>query len=239
LQPIVSTPNRAQQVYELIRDSICDCSLEPGRHLVQEELASTLGVSRQPVQQAMLLLKNDGLVVELGGRGLYVAPLDPDAVMHRYQIRVVMDQMAARLVAAQAAASPRFAARLRKEGDAILMEGQAAQLGGDAVETVGHDVRFHSFLYDMSGNPLIAPTADPHWYYLRRVMIAVLLHADRGPLVWEQHRNILDALVRGDIASGLELVTSHVTGAETALLAALRSRGSGAAEDSFRPASGG
>ena len=93
MKPLVNAPSRTEQVYHAIRESICDCSLEPGMHLVQEDLAGTLGVSRQPVQQAMLLLKNDGLVVESGGRGLFVAPIDRESMEHHYQIRLVLDQL--------------------------------------------------------------------------------------------------------------------------------------------------
>lgn len=202
----------------MIRDSICDCTLAPGTHLVQEEMAAQLGVSRQPVQQAMLLLKNDGLVVESGARGLYVAPMDSDSITRRYQIRLVLDQLAARLVATQAAASSELVAALRGRGEEIIAQGRAAASGGDVRESVAHDVVFHSFLYEMSGNPLIATTAEPHWLFLRRVMIEVLLKAARGDLVWEQHTDILDALVDGDAAQAHELVTIHVEGAERALL---------------------
>jgi DNA-binding GntR family transcriptional regulator len=224
MKPVASTPSRTELVYRQIRDSIRDCELEPGRHLVQEELAAMLGVSRQPIQQAMLLLKTDGLVVESGARGLYVAPLDPEAIGYHYQIRLVFDQLAAELVVARAAASPAFARDLRDRGAAILAEGERAR-SVSAAEAVAQDVRFHTFLYEMSGNPLIAPAADMHWNFLRRVMVAVLLHAERGPVVWTQHRQILDLLVAGKGPEASDLVTRHILGARDALFAALSARG--------------
>lgn len=234
MQKLSNVPSRTEQVYQSVRESICDCTLEPGTHLVQEDLAATLGVSRQPIQQAMLLLKNDGLVVESGARGLYVAPIDQEGMEHHYQIRVVLDQLAARLVAEQARSDPAFKARLRREGDAILKVGKGAEKSGSAADTVRHDVAFHTFLYTMSGNPLIEQSAEPHWLFLRRVMIGVLLHADRGPLVWAQHQQILDALVSGDVDAAVALATEHVTGAQQALIAAMAS---GAADHlfGFRP----
>lgn len=221
MQPLLNVPSRTEQVYQAIRDSICDCSLEPGMHLVQEDLAATLGVSRQPVQQAMLLLKNDGLVVERGGRGLYVAPIDLESMAHHYQIRLVLDQLAARLVAERADSDSTFKARLRAEGDVILAAGSGAEQGGSAADAVNHDVAFHSFIYEMSGNPEIAKTAEAHWLFLRRVMIGIMLHAARGPIVWAQHRDILDALVAGNVEHGVELATEHVTGAQQALIEAM------------------
>lgn len=223
MKPVANVPSRTQQAYLSIRESICDCTLEPGTHLVQEELAAALGVSRQPIQQAMLLLKNDGLVVERGGRGLYVAPLDRQSMQHHYQIRLVLDVLAARLVAERAAEDAGFRSRLRRQGDAILDAGAKAMEVGSAAEAVRHDVAFHSFIYDMSGNPLIRPAAEGHWLFLRRVMIGVLLHADRGRIVWAQHKDILDALVAGEVERSIELATVHVTGAQDALIASMQS----------------
>lgn len=50
MKPITEIPNRAEQVYLSIRDSISEGMLSPGTHLVQEHLVAELGVSRQPVQ---------------------------------------------------------------------------------------------------------------------------------------------------------------------------------------------
>lgn len=224
MKPLAPPPSRTELVYQTIRDSIRDCTLEPGKHLVQEELAAMLGVSRQPIQQAMLLLKTDGLVVESGARGLYVAPLDPVQIGHHYQIRLVFDQLAAELVADRAAASPAFADDLRHQGEEILRVGEEAR-SVNAVEAVSQDVRFHTLLYEMSGNPLIAPAADLHWNFLRRVMVAVLLHAERGPVVWSQHREILGLLAAGKADEGRDLVTRHILGAKDALLDALAEHG--------------
>lgn len=230
MKPITSTPSRAEQVYFAIRDSICDGALEAGTHLVQEDLAARLGVSRQPVQQAMALLKNDGLVLEQGARGLYVAPLDAEATVQRYQIRLSLDQLAARLTAERAASSPDFAQSLRVEGQRILDAGDLAVAKGSHRDAVANDVEFHSFIYEKSGNPLIAATAEPLWHYLRRVMMAVLSYAERGPIVWDQHHVILAALAEGRVAEVEGLVAAHIQGAEAAFLKAIDRVGVQAAE---------
>ena len=63
-------PSLTEQVYDAIADEISDGALPAGAHLVQEQLAARLGVSRQPIQQAMALLKADGMVEEIGRRDL-------------------------------------------------------------------------------------------------------------------------------------------------------------------------
>lgn len=220
MKPIVEIPNRAEQVYISIRDSICEGTLTPGTHLVQERLAARLGVSRQPVQQAMALLRNDGLVLERGSRGLYVAPVDAAATVHRYQIRLGLDQLAARLCAQRAVHDPAFRAEFLADGNRILEAGERALASGIHRDAVAMDVEFHSFLYERSGNPMIAATAEPLWHYLRRVMITVITYADRGSLVWQQHRDIHRTIAAGQVERGVALVTDHIGGAEDAILRA-------------------
>lgn len=220
MKKVLKHPRRGEQVYASIRDSICEGRLEAGTHLVQEELAARLGVSRQPVQQALILLKNDGLVLERGSRGLYVAPVDVGATIHRYQIRLGLDQLAARLCAERASRHPDFAESLLADGTRILDAGNRAIARKRHRDAVAQDVEFHSFLYERSGNPMIALTAEPLWHYLRRVMITVLSYAERGPLVWDEHREILELLAKGERDQGVALVTDHIKGAERAILGA-------------------
>ncbi|HEY5718988.1 MAG TPA: GntR family transcriptional regulator [Gammaproteobacteria bacterium] len=213
MKRIVPTPSRAEQAYQAILDQICDGALAPGTHLVQEQLAARLGVSRQPIQQAMARLKSDGLVEELGARGLYVAPLDLAAMDQHYAIRVALDELAVRLAAGRAKASPGAAAAIARDGEAILATGEAAVAAGDVSQMVRHDVAFHRFLYAASGNDLLAGTAEPHWRYLRRVMGEVLRFAEPGQAIWQQHREILEAVVAGDAVRAIERTRRHVGGA--------------------------
>ena len=69
LSQIASTPDLTEQVYQRLLYAICDGELAPGARLTQEELAAALGVSRQPILQALRLLKKDGFVSDAGRRG--------------------------------------------------------------------------------------------------------------------------------------------------------------------------
>ncbi len=210
MQPIETHPSRTEQVYRAILDEICDGTLAPGTHLVQEELAARLGVSRQPVQQAMQLLKSDGLVQELGARGLYVAPLDAESTDQHYEIRAALDELAARRAAERVRASADAARSIAATGEAIMQAGRAAIAAGDLRAMIRQDIRFHEFLYDASGNPLLVDTARPHWRYLQRVMAEVLRFAEPGTAVWQQHRAILDAVLAGDADEAAARARFHV-----------------------------
>ena len=78
ITPLNAAPDLAEQAYRAIIDAICDGRYVAGQRITQEALAESLAVSRQPILQALLLLKRDGLVIDAGGRGVMVAPLTPD-----------------------------------------------------------------------------------------------------------------------------------------------------------------
>ena len=214
-------PSLVEQAYEAILDEICDGTLPPNTHLVQESLAARLGVSRQPIQQALLLLKNDGVIQDAGRRGLIVAPLEPAMMRHRYQVRAALDALAARLAARRCAASPEIAENIQKQGEEIIARGLAAVQKGSVKEMIAHDVEFHAFIYVSSGNPTLGPTAQLHWPYLRRVMGEVLRHAEPPPTIWQQHGEILAAIVSGDAEHSAHLALQHIEGAAERLASGL------------------
>ena len=92
-------PRLVEQVYEAILSEITDGRLPPNTRLIQDALAAAYGVSRQPVQQALLLLRNHGLVRDAPRRGLIVSPLDVEFVRNLYEVRAVLEGLAARLAA--------------------------------------------------------------------------------------------------------------------------------------------
>src|SRR6185295_2492411 len=94
-----SAPDLVERVYRALVDAISEGSLAPGAKLTQEEIAEQLAVSRQPVLQALRLLKNDGLVHDAPGRGVLVAPLDAARIAQVYEVRGALDSLAARLAA--------------------------------------------------------------------------------------------------------------------------------------------
>lgn len=226
MKSLTLQPSLAEQAYAAIVDAICDGTIAPNTHLVQEQLAERLGVSRQPIQQALLLLRNDGVVEDAGRRGLIVAPLDLDAMRDRYQVRSALDELAARLAARRSAADPAVAADIAARGEAILTAGSKAAADADIGAMIASDVAFHGLVYDASGNAALAPTAEPNWRYIRRVMGEVYRISSRpGPEIWGQHRAILEAIVAGRADEAARLAVAHVEVAGQKLSAAFSAKG--------------
>lgn len=215
MQRLEVQPQLVDRVYAAILDAICTGRLLPGARITQDGLAETLDVSRQPILQALLLLKRQGFVCDAGRRGLAVAPLDPVFVERLYQVRGALDGVAAREAAQHR--GPDAAAR----GAALVTAGRAASQARDVERLIQADIEFHRFVYELSGNPLIAETASLHWQHIRRVMGAVL-RSDRAlDHVWDEHAAILAAIVAGDAVEAERRARAHAEDAARLLSAEL------------------
>jgi DNA-binding GntR family transcriptional regulator len=206
-----SAPDLVEQVYRRLLDAISEGALEPGQRITQEDIADQLAVSRQPVLQALRLLKKDGFVQDAPGRGVLVAPLDIDATLKVYQVRGALDALAARL-----AAAGRF-----HLDPALIARGRKAARGRDVRAMIDADLAFHDAIYAASGNPLIAQTAHQHWRHLRRVMGAVLQQTRQRDKIWDEHAAIAEAIRAGNASRAVELIEHHGRNASENLLARL------------------
>ena len=185
MQALIGQPSLVQRVCDAIVTDIVAGRLPSGARLIQDEIARALGVSRQPVQQALLLLRNQGLVKEASGRGLVVAPLEPQAVRDLYQLRGAMEALAVRLAATRRHALGEAALRLTQGREAIRDGGVERQIAAD--------IAFHTALIQASGNALLGETMAPHWPKFRRIMAEVLREGEQASRrVWDEHEAILD-----------------------------------------------
>ena len=211
LVKLQAAPDLVDQVYRALLDAISDGSLAPGTRITQEDLAERLAVSRQPVLQALRLLKKDGLVLDAPGRGVLVAPLDPGWIAHVYEVRGALDALAAKLAAVRhAVLDPR-----------LVEAGRRAARGRNIKAMIEADIAFHHAIYAASGNPLVERSAQLHWVHLRRVMGAVLQQTRQREQIWDEHAAIAEAIRAGDAARAVELIEHHGRNASENLLARL------------------
>jgi len=89
--------------YAMILDAIDRGRYAPGARLVETELAERFGVSRTPIREALGRLETQGVVTHDGRRGLVVASLDHNQLGELYEVRMVVEGLAARLAARHAA----------------------------------------------------------------------------------------------------------------------------------------
>lgn len=226
MRSIVAQPTLVDQVFDAIVAEIVGGHLPSNSRLIQDDLARAYGVSRQPVQQALLLLRSRGLVQDAPGRGLIVAPLEIGFVRNLYEVRAMLEGLAARL------AAERGAKRAAKEGPTHLAAGHAAVASRSLHAQIEADIQFHAFLSALSGNHLIGETTAPHWSNLRRVMGEVLRDDEQMPQnIWDEHDAILDAVVSGNADRAETLSREHILRAANVFIQRLQARQDETAEE--------
>jgi len=204
LESLSVSKTLVEQAYQVILDAICDGTLKPGERLTQDDVAKRLNVSRQPITNAFLMLKAQGFVREAGRRGVAVAPVDPKLFEAIYQFRSAVDPLAVTL------AVPRLTPEAIARGRALIVHGKAMVERNDGQALLQADVDFHSFIYELSGNPLILETMRLNWQHLRRAMGEVLRFPDLSRRVWHEHDAILEAMIRGDVEEAAKRMRDHV-----------------------------
>jgi DNA-binding GntR family transcriptional regulator len=217
-------------VADRLRSAIAEGELKPGQRLLQAGLAQQLGISREPIRQALRLLETEGLVVQRPRRGTVVAPLEENIVRDVYDVRAGLDGMAARR-AAEVPASRQLveARRLLSKAGRHLDRGHIAALLAD-------DRTFHLLILKATGNQIALDVARAQWNRMGAVMRAVL---DRGyaARAWDEHGAILEAILSGDAVLAEQRARLHAWHAADMLTSSLRdktSEGGQAGDDSER-----
>ena len=144
----VAAPIRTQ-VTEILRSAIISQRFEPNQRLIEKDLCEMLGVSRPSVREALRELEAEGLIRTVPNRGPVVAKLEVKEAIGIYQIRGVLEALAAKLFCQNA--SEQQIEILQAEASRV----EAAYQGGDIEAIIATKADFYSVLLDGAANPLI------------------------------------------------------------------------------------
>lgn len=193
-------PSARSTAYSRVREKIINGELQPGATLSENELAATLGISRQPVREALLLIAQEGLVEVRPQSGTYVTRIDPDRVREAQFIREAIE------LASLAACPPPAPDDERVLRD--VLRRQRAARDRDAFYPL--DEEFHRALLGLAGhaNAWVAVSAAKG--HLDRARY-VGMSATRGVQDYvDDHERVVDALLAGDTAAACAELRNHL-----------------------------
>jgi DNA-binding GntR family transcriptional regulator len=145
---VLNRPRLVDDVVRVLREKIVRGELPAGTQLLQIDLANQLGVSRTPLREAFRILENDGyLKTSNNNRTVEVVTFTAAEMRDMYEIREVIDGLAARLAAARGL-SPNAQAEARR----LLAEMASTSKPHDPLRRVEAHAAFHSFFLEQSGN---------------------------------------------------------------------------------------
>ncbi|HEY2030460.1 MAG TPA: GntR family transcriptional regulator [Myxococcales bacterium] len=219
MESIAPGPTLIERAYEAILSAICDGRLQPGERLNQDELAARLQISRQPVGQALSVLKSQGFVRDNGRRGLIVAPLEREFFLAIYELREALDAMAARLAAERCSAADAV------DGRRLVFQGRRSVQAGRVDDLISADMDLHMWIYRVAGNPLLAETMTLYWNHLRRAMSEILRQPSRREHIWDEHEGIVHAIIERDPKRAEKLALAHASEAADRIVESIPAAG--------------
>ncbi|HZE31428.1 MAG TPA: GntR family transcriptional regulator [Actinoallomurus sp.] len=188
-------------VYEALLELIVTRALQPGQHLVESELATRLGISRQPVREALQRLSTEGWVDLRPAHGAFVHTPTEEEADQLLAVRSLLEAESARLAAANM--TPQAVAGLRE----ICERGVSALAVDDVDAVVAANAELHSAIVELSGNKVLAELAAQvdrrvRWYYTP-------VARQRGPESWTEHAALIDALAEHDGEQAAQIMREH------------------------------
>ncbi|MFC9753130.1 GntR family transcriptional regulator [Streptomyces sp. NPDC056921] len=190
-----------ERVYEALLELMTTRALRPGQHLVESELAGQLGVSRQPVREALQRLNTEGWVDLRPAQGAFVHEPTQEEADQLLSVRTLLEAEAARLAAAESDAAGIAAL------EELCAKGEQAVADDDADLAVATDAAFHAKVMELAGNAVLAELAGQVDRRVRWYRTPVVRR--RGTRSWIEHRSLIEAISSRDGQRATEIMRSH------------------------------
>jgi DNA-binding GntR family transcriptional regulator len=200
----------ADQVAALLRQRILDGEFRPGTPLQELPLASSLGVSRNTMREAIRILSIEGLLRRNLHRGVAVSQLALRDVHEIYQLRRMLEL-------------PAVLAARRPDADLLKELRQAVEQYEEAIETqdwpraVSHDLHFHTLLIRFHGSKRLDSFYRNTLGELRVGMVLVDRSHDDPSALIPVHREMYQLLSAGKLKECAAILEQHLDDSESRL----------------------
>jgi GntR family transcriptional regulator, vanillate catabolism transcriptional regulator len=203
-----------EKTYDVLREMIIYGKIKADTRLIEDRMASELGVSRTTIKQAFIRLKEEGLLREVAGHGIQVNLLSKEEVLEAYEFREVLEGLTARMAAGSLSSDKvshmiQEFEKLKAEGDHLNLE-----------ELDNADLAFHATIAECTLNKLVlklifsllAQIFAFHGGFLQ------LVRYIPPQKIIQSHLEILSAIKNHDAPLAESLMRKHVNEAKDAFL---------------------
>ena len=196
--------NRKSVAYDYVKQAILSQRYIPGQTLIEESIASELGMSRTPVREALRELSREGLVETAPNRGAVVRSLSVRELLDIFDIKIRLEGLCAARAAERG--GPATAAKLVKAATAMA----AAARASDKRAYLQADEAYHAAIYAGAQNERahqIISDLNAQWHSLQAGMAAIESRMETAVV---EHRRIAAAIEAGDAVAAETAMRVHL-----------------------------
>lgn len=193
-----------QQSVELLSKAILSSKIKPGERLNESELARKLHVSRAPIREALQQLQEQGLIVNVPRRGMFVVSLDEESIQKINSLRVILEAEALRL--ARSHAMPK-----EKEKLAHVIEKMERMSNVPTNEMVRVDMEFHRMIWSFTRNEYLEKTLTSLTAPLFAHSMLMLFREEKQRMVLDSHRPLLAYVLGKSDQPAEKVMLEHLT----------------------------
>jgi GntR family transcriptional regulator, rspAB operon transcriptional repressor len=215
IRSVAKPESLTDSVYDAIREAIVNRAIKPGARLTEAGLAQQLGVSKTPVREALLKLRQIGLIEPAGRRGGRVTTPSLTSIRHAYETREALETQAAALAARRAPAEA--IQKITDAADACL----AHALDGDLAGFRHWDGVFHQELAEACGNPQLLELVEDALARIVTLRRRDVPQAEASVDCARAHVEIAKAVAARDADAAFVAMRAHVRQVEGYVLASL------------------
>ncbi len=204
------------QLYDRIFDDITTGVLAPGSRLKVADLAVAYGTSTTPIREVLRQLQGQGILRIEPNRGAIVPKIDADTIRDIFECLNLLEPYFVSWFAETAEAAQIDAL------NAIQDEIEAVSIK-DRIAFTKLDSKFHQLIASQHYNQRAVATWTNHRKALQAFSCQIPISSNRYKHIFREHRALIEAFSRNDIAQALEIASKHAAGAGDNMHRQLRS----------------
>ncbi len=201
-----------EKAYEDLKQAILSNALKPGTPLSENQLASSLGISRTPVRAVFQKLERDGLVEIIPYKGAFVSRITATDVIEIYQMREALEGLATRLAAERASADS--LARIWEQYQTLANSKTTQTL--ETLDEAGWAL--HDFVIQAANNRRLLNSVKTLWNQIIRIRSFAYAEGEDADRFFKEHLQIIEALNERDGVRASQTMKDHLLSAQEIVL---------------------
>ena len=198
-------------VVEYIKESILAGKYKEGDHILETEVAMTLGISRAPVREALKELEKEGIVTTLPRRGTFITKFSIEDIKEVFDIRMLLENNIFKILIYDNKLNDHDINHLKRLVSEMekIAESDIEKLDKSILINL-KDMEFHRFLWNKSGSERRVKILESIFFQLRMAMLYDTNETGDLRRTATDHYGIIEALIEKDIHKCKKALQAHI-----------------------------